>query len=225
MRKQADVFMEKHCLTKLKDCEHVVQLYGTFQDELSLFFQMEFPSGGQLWQRSKTFGVIPESIFRYYACHVIKAISVLHNKYQIVHRDLKPENILLDGDNRIKLIDFGTAKDLERPDIKGSGNGLKGKKQFEHYVGTAHYMAPECIHNKSSDKKSDIYSLSGVLYFLKVGSPPFQGGSEYLTFTKSLEKELLTCPELFNPILQDLIHKMNSKKLETRPDINQVMEH
>mgnify|MGYP006995465958 FL=1 len=32
--------------------------------------------------------------------------------------------------NRIKLIDFGTAKDLDRPDIKGAGNGLKGKKQF-----------------------------------------------------------------------------------------------
>ena len=64
--------------------------------------------------------------------------------------DLKPENILLDSEYRIKLIDFGTAKDLERPDIKGAGNGLKGKKQFEHYVGTAHYMAPECIHNKAS---------------------------------------------------------------------------
>jgi len=52
--------------------------------------------------------------------------------------------------NRIKLIDFGTAKDLDRPDIKGAGNGLKGKKQFDNYVGTAHYMAPECIHNKAS---------------------------------------------------------------------------
>lgn len=32
MRKEADVFMEKHCLLKLKDCEHVVTLYKTFQD-------------------------------------------------------------------------------------------------------------------------------------------------------------------------------------------------
>jgi serine/threonine protein kinase len=43
---------------------------------------------------------------------------------------LKPENILLDEKNRIKIIDFGTAKDLSRPDIQGSGNGLKGKKPF-----------------------------------------------------------------------------------------------
>lgn len=62
--------------------------------------------------------------------HIVKAVSVLHSQYQIVHRDLKPENILLDSENRIKIIDFGTAKDLERPDLKGSGNGLKGKKPF-----------------------------------------------------------------------------------------------
>lgn len=225
MRKEADLFMEKHCLTKLKDCDHVIKIYGTFQDEVSLFFQMECPRGGELWERTKTFGLASEALFKYYACHLIKSVAVLHNQYQIVHRDLKPENILLDEANRIKLIDFGTAKDLERPDIKGAGNGLKGKKQFEHYVGTAHYMAPECIHNKASEKISDIYSLSGVLYFMKVGSPPFQGGSEYLTFTKSLEQPLLTCPELFSPALQDLIRLMNAKDHKDRIDINQVMEH
>jgi hypothetical protein len=36
----------------------------------------------------------------------------------------------LNEKNEIKLIDFGTARDLSRPDIKGAGNGLKGKKQF-----------------------------------------------------------------------------------------------
>ena len=94
--------------------------------------------------------------------------------------------MLLTDKNEIKLIDFGTAKDLSRPDIKGSGNGLKGRKPFEHYVGTPHYMAPECIHNKASDKISDVYSLSGMLYFLKVGSAPFSAGSEYLVFKKTL---------------------------------------
>ena len=111
---------------------------------------MEFPEGGELWERSKSFGVISEALYKYYAASVVKAVAVLHNQYNIVHRDLKPENILLDRQHRVKLIDFGTAKDLDRPDIKGAGNGLKGRKPFEHYVGTPHYMAPECIHNKAS---------------------------------------------------------------------------
>lgn len=100
---------------------------------------------------------------------------------------------------------------MSRPDIKGSGNGLKGRKPFENYVGTPNYMAPECIHNKSSDKISDVYSLSGVLYHLKVGSAPFAGGSEYIIFTKSLNNEIFLCPELFSTSLSNLIHGMNKK--------------
>lgn len=46
MRKEADVLMEKHCLNKLKDCPYVVRLYKTFQDEISLYFQMEYPERG-----------------------------------------------------------------------------------------------------------------------------------------------------------------------------------
>ena len=43
--------------------------------------------------------------------------------------DLKPENILLSEENEIKVIDFGTAKDLDQPEIKGSGMDSKGKSQ------------------------------------------------------------------------------------------------
>ena len=111
---------------------------------------MEYPQNGELWQYSKHFGVNSESIYKYYVCHLLKAVQKIHEKYDIVHRDLKPENILLDANHNIKLIDFGTARDLSKPDIKGAGNGLKGRKPFEHYVGTPHYMAPECIHNKAS---------------------------------------------------------------------------
>lgn len=71
--------MEKHCLTKLKDCDNVVKLYKTFQDELSVYFQMEFPEKGELWECSKSFGIIPDSVYKYYAASVVKAVSVIHN--------------------------------------------------------------------------------------------------------------------------------------------------
>lgn len=40
MRKEADVFMEKHCLGRLSDCSYVIKLYKTFQDEMNLYFKM-----------------------------------------------------------------------------------------------------------------------------------------------------------------------------------------
>lgn len=68
----------------------MVRLYRTFQDPLHLFMQMECPSEGELWEQSKFFGVAGESLFKYYVCHLFKAISIMHDEYQIVHRDLKP---------------------------------------------------------------------------------------------------------------------------------------
>jgi serine/threonine protein kinase len=48
-------------------------------------------------------------------------------------------------------------------------------------------MPPECIHNKFTNKKSDIYSLGALLFNLVTGFPPFVGGSEYLIFKGALE--------------------------------------
>ena len=49
---------------------------------------------------------------------------------------------MLNQSGNIKFVDFGTAKDLDRPDLKGSGNGRKGRKIYYNFVGTPQYMAP-----------------------------------------------------------------------------------
>lgn len=108
----------------------------------------------------------------------------------------------------IKFVDFGTSKDLSRPDLKGSGNGLKKRKVFEHYIGTPNYMPPECIHNIASEKVSDVYALGGVFYFLKTGYPPFTGGSEYLIFTKSTKNPVYIPEGVFDKDEEDLLSKM-----------------
>jgi len=111
----------------------------------------------------------------------LNAVTYLHEK-GIVHRDLKAENILITPNHEIKLVDFGTARDMIETHIEGSGTGSKGKKIFKHFVGTPNYMAPECIHNKDSNYKADVYSLGGVVYHLVSGFPPVFGKSEYLIF-------------------------------------------
>lgn len=46
MEKEADIIMEKHCLTKLKGWPYSVQIQRTFQDEINLYIQMEFAAKG-----------------------------------------------------------------------------------------------------------------------------------------------------------------------------------
>jgi len=63
------------------------------------------------------------------------------------------------------------------------------KKKFPYFVGTPHFMAPECIQNQFSDTRSDVWSLGCLLHYMYTGHPIFQGGSDYIIFTKALNLE------------------------------------
>ena len=93
---------------------------------------------------------------------VIAAVSHAHAR-GVIHLDLKPANILLDMDDRVKVIDFGCAKDLT----------LEAITHHEARLGTPHYMAPEQFRGMRDDPRSDLYSIGAVLYECLMGRPPF----------------------------------------------------
>jgi serine/threonine protein kinase len=133
---------------------------------------------------------------------------------QIVHRDLKPGNILLDADFHIKLIDFATSKILNPqlakriPKTKSKPDQtLKLPKQnqitdspltdeesdlnrYYSMVGTEEYVAPEILKKQEVSYATDLWSLGIIIYQLLVGSTPFKGNSEYLTFENILNEEV-----------------------------------
>lgn len=82
----------------------------------------------------------------------------------LVHRDLKPDNIMLLEDQKtIKMIDFGTARDL--------GRTAKEKNAAKTRVYTEGYAPPEQIVGKP-EPRSDLFLLAGTLYHLVTGKPP-----------------------------------------------------
>jgi predicted Ser/Thr protein kinase len=82
----------------------------------------------------------------------------------LVHRDLKPDNIMLLEDNcSIKLIDFGTARDL--------GRTVKEKMAAKTRVYTEGYAPPEQIVGKP-EPRSDLFALAGTMYHLATGKAP-----------------------------------------------------
>lgn len=206
-RKTQDLVMEKYVLNKLQACSRVVKLHETFKDDSSIYFNMEFLEGGELWDQCHVFGLPSKFEIKYYLYKIILALEEIHEK-GIIHRDLKPENIMLTKDQTdLRLVDFATSWDFQNPEMKGSGNGSTGKRVYYHFVGTPQYMAYELVHNKGSYVGTDVYSLGCILYQLISGFPPFIGASEYLIFQQA-EKGVVHFYPFFLDEEKELISKM-----------------
>ncbi|UCD19187.1 MAG: serine/threonine protein kinase [candidate division WOR-3 bacterium] len=92
------------------------------------------------------------------------AIDHAHRN-NVIHRDIKPTNVLVSKDGRLKVTDFGVAKDETARDQTRVGT----------LIGTPCYMSPEQAVGRKLTTQSDIFSLGIVLYELVTGVKPFWG--------------------------------------------------
>ncbi len=127
-----------------------------------------------------------------------KLAEAIHYAHQrgVVHRDLKPANILVGrGDepiaDRIRITDFGLAKQLETDDATLTVDGA--------VVGTPAYMSPEqAMGAMKITHSTDIWSLGVILYQMLTGKLPFSK-QNHLQTLKSLENDRLVSPRTINP--------------------------
>ncbi len=130
-----------------------------------LFLALEYFACGSLRDRLRN--PVSEGDALDYARQIGEALKVVHAA-GIVHRDLKPSNLMLTDDNRIVLIDFGSARarvvssDITSSDLR---------------TGTPYYMCPEQISGNDPDERGDLYSLGVVLFEMLAGTLPFRGGT------------------------------------------------
>ena len=151
---------------------HIVTLYSVEEYDGVPFLTMEYVSGESLDRRIPP-GGLPASQMIKIARAVAEALVAAHEK-GIIHRDLKPANIMIAGEGRVKVLDFGLAKDIggTRTD-----DATLDQTQVGSIVGTPAYMSPEQLLGRGVDARTDIFSLGLVLHEMATGRRAFQAST------------------------------------------------
>jgi tRNA A-37 threonylcarbamoyl transferase component Bud32 len=196
----------------LEQLEHpnIVKFYVISEFEGSPYYAMEFVEGEPLDNFLERRGKLPWDDVVEIGKQVCAALQHAHEK-GIIHRDLKPSNLMIMKDGKIKLTDFGIAKDLDVAQLTATNNT----------VGTAAYMSPEqCRGERNLTHKSDLYSLGVVLYELLVGHKPFEAETTMDLFLAHVQgtferpsKKVLNIPIW----LDNLVCQLLEKKPDQRP--------
>ena len=164
---------------------NVVAVYDVGIENGSPYIVSELLEGETLRVRLEA-GMLPVRRAFEYAMQIANGLTAAHEK-GIVHRDLKPENVFVNTDGRLKLIDFGLARNslgsAARP-ASGETLTLPGT-----IMGTISYMSPEQVRGQPADHRSDIFSFGAIFYEMLVGKKAFDEATPAETMSAILREE------------------------------------
>src|SRR5262249_7684230 len=197
---------EARAVAKLMHPNVVMVFDLGYHTDHSPYIAMELLKGQDLFQAQRQGMPLPLDRKISIVLQVLDGLAHAHQA-GIVHRDVKPANIFISQDGTVKITDFGVAR-FTAASITGTGIVL----------GTANYMSPEQVEGLKVDGRSDLFSVSSVLFELVVGRKPFQAESLITTLYRIAHEEptytLPSGPE--NEALLPILRKGLAKKVEDR---------
>lgn len=213
LRREVDILLNV-------DHPHIIKLYDVYEDTKNIYLVSELCLGGELYDRVVEKTRSKEGHFSEFTAarivkNILSAISYCHDVKKIVHRDLKPENFLLTDktdDAQVKVIDFGLSRYSET--------------RMKSCVGTIYYVAPEVLFGEYTDK-ADIWSIGVVAYVLLCGFPPFNAGSEFLTYDVVKEGNVKFPEKAWDKISPEAINfikRLLDKDPDRRPSAAEALQ-
>ncbi len=208
-KKLVDRFDRETAILKKLKHPRIVQFYGGGEQDGQHFYAMEYINGGTLAELLKEQVRLPWQEVIEFGVQICEALEHAHEQ-GIVHRDLKPANLFLGQDGKLRLGDFGIARDSDATALTASGST----------VGTQAYMAPEQITGKLPiSSKTDLYALGCVLFEILTGHVPFQGAASMEVLLKHINEpppkirtEVMDCPVFLEQIVLQLLEKSPDKR-------------
>jgi len=146
---------------------HIIKVTDLIDDGDTVAFVMEYIEGETLKDYLDSKGKLNEEEIGGLLEKMLSALEYAHEQ-GLVHRDIKPSNFMVSPLGKLKLMDFGIAKQTNTASAEYTNTGTNQR------MGTAMYMSPEQIHEtRSVTTRSDIYSLGVVLWQMVTGKKPY----------------------------------------------------
>ena len=193
---------------------NVVTVYSVEEVDDVNFITMELIEGEPLDRLISANG-LPSNQLIEIAGAVAEALAAAHEK-GIVHRDLKPANVMVTKEGRVKVLDFGLAKDMSGEAANGATMASAGYTQVGMVMGTPDYMSPEQVSGRPLDHRSDIFSFGVMLHEMATGRRPFEGNSSAELISSILRDSPPLVTEL-RPELPSDIARVIRRCLEKEP--------
>jgi serine/threonine protein kinase len=185
---------------------NIVTMYDIGESDGMSYIAMECIDGVGLDKIIATEGKLPLERAALLGAQVADALDFAH-KGGVVHRDIKPANIMVEDGDRVKVTDFGIAKDLEGGHLTMTGSLL----------GTPSYMSPEQAKGGAVDGRSDLFSVGCVFYEMVGGKKAFRGTQITELIFKIITEEPPSIREL-DPNVPDECVRILQKALAKSPD-------
>ena len=216
---QLDRFEQEAQTASALDHPNIITIYEIGEVDGRHFIVTEFVDGETLRERmTNTRMTVGEVID--IASQIASALQAAHEA-GIVHRDIKPENIMVRRDGVVKVLDFGLAKLTSQQLSTADAQGLVQNAVQTNpgmVMGTVAYMSPEQARGADVDVRTDLWSLSVVLYEMLSGRGPFVGETPNHVIVSILESEPLSLSTAADvpDELQRIVSRGLSKNREQR---------
>jgi serine/threonine protein kinase len=184
--------------------QYVPRVYEVGIDSGHFYIAMEYIEGEDLSSIIRRGPIAPEraAAIAIQLCTFLEEVDRVQtaagtSSLTLLHNDLKPTNVRLAAGDRVKVLDFGAAKELSL-----------SRRVTRHVFGSSAYLSPECIESGERDRQTDVWALGVILYEMAAGRAPFLADN-----TRRLEERIRSRrpPEPLtgiSPSLQAVIAKL-----------------
>jgi serine/threonine-protein kinase PpkA len=209
-------FVREYKIIQRIQNEHVVMIFDQGFTSQDPWLAMEYFPGGDLQERIRR-GISSMGALKILV-QIAEALDAVHAA-GVVHRDLKPQNIMFRENNRLAILDFGLAREID---------ATSTLTQRGMVMATPLYMSPEQCLGHPHDARGDLYSTGVILFEMLTGTHMYSGDNASQLAYQHVHAEIPKLPKRlsgYQPLLERLVAKKPVDRFQSARELFNFIAH